>query len=68
MVGNLEDLSLSLLTETFICLQILSKRAKFAYTTKSMLLILAPICQGRARRKRMKERNEQALHELVLIH
>ena len=33
-----------------------------------MLLILAPICQGRARRKRMKERNEQALHELVLIH
>ena len=30
MVGNLEDLSLSLLTETFICLQILSKRAKFA--------------------------------------
>ena len=30
MVGNLEDLSLSLLTETSICLQILSKRAKFA--------------------------------------
>ena len=63
MVGNLEDLSLSLLTETFICLQILSKRAKFAQTTKSMLLILAPICHGRARRKRKKERNEQALHE-----
>ena len=30
MVGNLEDLSLSLLAETFICLQMLSKRAKFA--------------------------------------